>query len=312
MQNLDIMKKLKNLIRHKKLWLLLGVLLLTMTNCLEQEPKVWAPDDISLQIAEYIELNSDRFSEFNEMIIRTDFVHLLKARGPYTLFLPTNEAMQNFYTKKGISSIDGLTLDEMERLVRTHLFAFLIPTGAIGLGSLPDTNALGDFISSEFQGSDILISKHSKIIKRDIINANGYIHVIDRVIEPITKTIYKVISEDSDYSIFVAGLERTGLSTVLETISGPYGNTTVRIWFTLLAVSDAIYNASSINSVDDLIQEYSDGILPLTNPENGFYKYMEYHCLEGVHYLSAIRNGIYPGISREKNITIRITVCRGR
>ncbi len=285
---------------------MLGVMLITMTNCIHEDAQIWEPDDISLQIAEYIELNSDNFSEFNEMILRTEFVHLLKARGPYTLFLPTNEAMQSYYTEKGYSGVDAISLEEMEKLVRTHLFAYLIPTQSIGLGALPDTNALGDFIATEFDGSDIVIAKRATIIKRDILNANGYIHVLDQVIDPVVNTVFQILETDPEYSIFTEGLRRTGLSKILSLVTAPYGRTEVRVWYTLLAVSNDVYAASSINTVDDLIAKYDDALGPINNPENGFFKYMEYHCLEGIYYLSAMATGVYPVISRENQVNITV------
>ncbi len=300
------MKNLRKFLHHKSLWILGVLLAMTMTNCLEKDPQIWEPDDISLQIAEYIDLNQEQFSEFYDMILRTDFVHLLKARGPYTLFLPTNDAMKSYYAEKGGTSLDDLTLEQMDKLVRTHLFAYLIPTATIGLGSLPDTNALGDFISTEFSGSDIVIAKRCTIIKRDILNANGYVHVLDKVIDPVTRTVTEVIASDPKYSIFVGGLVKTGLDETLKIISGPYGNTEVRIWYTLFAVPDVVYKANNINTVEDLIAAYDDGEGAINDPGNGFYKYMEYHALDGVYYLSAFRTGVYPVISRENQVSLRV------
>ncbi len=287
--------------------LFMGIeLMVIFSGCMEDEPQVWAPKNNELQIGEYIELNDDLFSEFSELVERTGFIHLLMARGPYTLFLPTNEAMLNYYSFKGLNSIDELSIEEMEKLVRTHLFGYLLPTEAIRLGSLPDTNALGDFISSEFLGSDIIIDKYSKIIKRDILNANGYVHIIDKTIDPITRNIFEVISEDQSYSIFTEGLAASGLDESLQAISIRFGNMMARIWFTIFAVPNDVFNEHSIYNVDDLIARYDDSNGAITDPENGFFKYMEYHCLEGTYYLSAIVEGAYPTISRENQVYIRV------
>ncbi|MEN8155840.1 MAG: fasciclin domain-containing protein [Bacteroidota bacterium] len=282
------------------------VLLFTVNSCLEQPPQVWDPEDQSLQIAEYMEVNPERYSEFYEMTVRTEFVHLLRARGPYTLFLPTNEAMAGYYSKLGIGSIDEISAEKMETLVRNHLFSMEIPSSGIGLGALNDTNALGDYISTEFLGSDIVLAKNSKIIKRDIRNANGLVHVIDDVLHPVTQNIYQVVAEIPEYSIFTEGVRRTGIRELLEMVEGPYGRTTVRKWFTLLAVPDSVYADSSIHSIEELIGKYDDGAGAITEPGNGFYKYMEYHCLDGVHYLSDFITGVYPILSRENQVKMDV------
>ena len=286
------------------------IVLLVMTcmvfkSCAE-EPQLWELKSQELVIGDYIANHPDQFSEFEKLIEATGMEALLNIRGPYTLFLPTNEAMFEYYTLKNVNSLADFSDSFLEELIRNHIVAAQIETNDIGLGALSEENGIGDFLVTEFQGADIFISKYSKIIDRDIRTANGYIHVIDKVLDLITKDIYSVISSDPSYEIFTEGLNITGLKDTLKIISFPYGNSIARTRFTVLAVADTIYQRYGINNVGDLIEwcgANPDSVTFLNNP---FYRYIEYHCLNGSYYLSDLNTGIYSILSRDNNISFRI------
>jgi uncharacterized surface protein with fasciclin (FAS1) repeats len=272
----------------------------------KEEPQIWKKKSQEQLAGDYIASNPDQFSEFEKLIEATGMEALLNVRGPYTVFLPNNDAMLAFYKLKNVNSIADFNESFQYELIRNHIIAFEIPTNEIGLGSLSKTNANGDYLVSEFEGSDIIISKFSKIIKRNIRTANGYIHVIDKVLDPVTKDIYSVVASDPSYKIFTEGLERTGIMDTLQIISFPYGKTTARTRFTLLAVADTIYHRYGIYNVGDLIKWCGARLDSLTFKNNPFYRYMEYHCLNGSHYLSDLNTGLYPVLSRDNNMMFTI------
>jgi uncharacterized surface protein with fasciclin (FAS1) repeats len=266
----------------------------------------WKPKTSQLVITDYVYSEPELFSEFGEALRLTGIENLLRVRGPFTLLLPTNEAMEEYYTRMGVTSCSEIDAKMLEDMVYNHIFEGEITTGAIGLGTLPYENALGDFVASDFIGTDILLNKIAIIVKRDIQAANGYVQHIDHVLEPITISVYEVLADYPGYSIFLAGLDRAGLADTLRVITFPYGNTSARARFTLLAVPDTLYNRMGIFTIDDLIALYSTGG-DLTDMSNGFYQYIEYHCLSGTHYFSDFTpNDIYYMISYENYLNIRV------
>jgi len=86
----------------------------------------------------------------------------------------------------------------------------------------------------------------------------------------------------------------------------PYGNRTARVRFTLLAVPDTIYQRYGINNVDDLVKWTGANPDSLTYLNNAFYRYMEYHCLAGTHYLSDLSTTLYPILSHDNNVSITV------
>ena len=275
-------------------------------NFCAEEPQLWKVESQEQVIGDYIASNPDQFSEFEKLIEVTGKRALLNVRGPYTVFLHTNEAMLAYYTLKNVNSLDDFSESFQNELILNHLVPNEIGTNDFGLGALREPNANGDYLVTEFQGSDIIVAKHSKIIDRDIRTSNGYIHVIDKVMDPVTQDIYSIVSSDPSYTIFSEGLSLTGLKDTLEIISFPYGSSLARTRFTVLAVADTIYQRYGIDTVEDLIEwtgANPDSITYLNNP---FYRYMEYHCLNGSYYLSDLNSGIYPILSRDNNMSFTI------
>jgi uncharacterized surface protein with fasciclin (FAS1) repeats len=276
-----------------------------LTFC-SDDPVIWKKKALEQVAGDFISTNPE-YSEFSKLVELTGLDALLKIRGPYTVFLPTNDAMFAYYAEKNISGLNDLDAETRSQLIRNHIIADEIASGDIGLGAIRTLNALGDYLVSEFQGSEIVLNKTSKIVKRDIRTANGYIQVIDHVLEPVTKDIFTIISSNPSFQIFTEGLRKTGIKDTLQLISFPFGSKIARTRFTLLAVPDSIYNRFGINNVDDLISwcgaSSSDDLTKLDNP---FYRYIEYHCLNKSFYLSDLVSGIYPILSHDNNVSFTI------
>lgn len=291
--------------KYKYLLIVIFAAGIILSSC-KEEPQLWKVDSEEQVIGDFIAANPDEFSEFNTLIELAGMGALLRIRGPYTLFLPTNEAMKDFYALKGVNGLQDFSPEFHEELCRNHFIGNFISTGDIGLGALNNVNGLGDYLPSEFAGSDIIIAKYSKIIKRDIYCSNGVIQVMDKVLDPVVEDVYSVVGSDPAYSIFTEGLRRTGLKDTLQIITFPYGNKEARTRFTLLAVSDSIYQSYGINNVDELIEWSGANPDSITYLDNPFYRYMEYHCLNGSYYLSNLETGVYPILSRDNNVAFTI------
>lgn len=278
---------------------------LIMSGC-DEDPVYWEVQSTDQVIAEYVASNPE-YSEFGEILDATDLNSLLSVRGPFTMFLPTNSALEAFYAEKGVSSHADLPEEFLKDLALTHIVPSKMETGDFGLGAIRDLNAIGDYLVTEFEGPEIIVNKHSMIIKRNISAANGVVHLIDHVIEPVTISVYEYLSGDPSYSLFTEGLDLTGLKDTLNTIEFPYGNKMARTRFTILAVTDTTFNRYGISTVDQMISYFTDAPDSVTYMDNEFYRYMEYHCLGGTYYLNELETQVYPILSYDNNIDIRIS-----
>jgi len=297
----------KHINRYKSVLLLL-ILGLLLSFC-SKNPDIGSrlnPDEEG--IYDYLLSNPDQYSEFTKLIELTKSVDLLKGLKNLTYLLPNNTAMRQYYKEKKVNSLADFTDDFRQSLLRNHIVPSIQKTQDIYLGALQDTNALGDYLETEFAGSDILVNKTSKIISRNIAVAGSMIQVIDKVLDPVTKDIYTIISEDPAYSIFSEGLDLTGLKDTLQLITYPYNAKNVRTRFTLLAVADTTYNRLGIQDVNDLITWCGESSADFTSKDHPFYKYIEYHCLSGTWYLNYFMNETkYSAISQVNSISMSVT-----
>ncbi|MBN2699463.1 MAG: fasciclin domain-containing protein [Bacteroidales bacterium] len=288
--------------RGSQLFVLLLALLLS--GC-DEDPVLWEVESAEQVITEYIASNP-QYSEFAGILETTGLNSLLSVRGPFTVFLPTNDAMEAYYTENGVSSYTDFSEEFLKDLAMNHMVPSRMETGDFGLGAIRDLNALGDYLVTEFDGAEIIVNKQSLIIKRNISAANGVIHLIDRVIEPVKMSVYEFLASNPSFSLFKEGLDRTGLSDTLNVIDFPYGNKDARTRFTILAVTDTTFNRYGISNIDQLITYFTDAPDSITYLENEFYRYMEYHCLGETYYLNQLESRVYPILSYDNNIDVRI------
>ena len=298
---------MKNIKLHKiRGMCIIMMLFLSLYSC-TQDPVIWKVNSEQQVISDYVANHPDKYSEFYKLLENTNLTGLLAVRGPFTVFLPDNAAMNAYYKEVGVTSLSDLSAQQQKELAYSHLISDNeIHSGDIGLGALKDTNAIGDYIATEFVGSDILLNKRSKIVDRDIVCANGYVHQIDKVIEPIKTNIFDMIKADPSYSLFAKGLELTGLKDTLSMVSFPYGHKKARVRFTVLAVPDTIFNRYGIYTIDDLVSHFTTAPDSLTYLENKFYRYMEYHCMAGTYFLSDLETKLYPILSYDNNISFTV------
>lgn len=271
-----------------------------------EDPVYWNIKASEQVISQYVETN-DEFSDFSEMMENTGLKSLLSIRGPFTLFLPSNEAMSEYYALKQVNTHADFTVEFQKELILNHMIPFQIATGDIGLGAIREVNGIGDYLVTEFEGADIIINKTSKIVQRDIDVSNGVVHIIDKVIDPVSKSVFEVLEENPAFSLFTEGLRRTNIIDTLQLIEFPFGNRQARTRFTILAVADTTFNRYGINNIDQMISYFTDAPDSIAYLDNGFYRYMEYHCLAETYYLNNFDTRVYPILSYDNNISVTVT-----
>ena len=118
----------------------------------------------------------------------TDFVTLLQADGPYTVFAPTNAAFQALLdSNSSWSSLADIPIATLDAVLRYHVFA----GGNVQSSQLTDNQVI-----TMFDGNDITVdlssgakletssSQSVTISLTDVQGTNGVIHVVDNVLLP--------------------------------------------------------------------------------------------------------------------------------
>ncbi|MDD4591174.1 MAG: fasciclin domain-containing protein [Parabacteroides sp.] len=212
-------------------------------------------EEDEIQIMDYLDTNED-LSVFRDLIDYTGKRNLLKTAGSYTLFVPNNEAFEKLFARlnqngKNISSIQDETKEFWLSYFNYHLLDKKINTNSLLPGALPSPTLLNNkYIIADIRDSynAIKLNNFSTIVQYNLEFANGYINIINEVLNPPTETIYDELKSSGKYKIMLDLMEETGLSTFLK-------DSTI----TLLIENDEMlikneFRADDIGNLDEWLQ----------------------------------------------------------
>lgn len=257
--------------------------------------------------ASYLSSRSEEFSEWISIMKYADLYNAVNQATQYfTLFVPTNEAVHNFYTKKGVASIEELGIEYARNLVGFHIVQDTInqETFIEKEGILEKKTVSDDYLSVSFgSGEDetgglqsVYLNKEARVVEFANVVSNGFVYVLENTLTPLTESVYERISENGQpYSILKAALDATGwakeLNTIYdETIDPNTGlPTQQKRNYTLMAVSDKVFQDKGITSLEKLV-EALEADKNYTNPENALYRYIAYHILPGSYDLKKMQS----------------------
>lgn len=256
--------------------------------------------------ASYLSSRSDEFSEWITVMKYADLYNAVNQATQYfTLFVPTNHAVKEFYERKGVTSIEELGTEYARNLVSYHIVAdtinqetFIEKEGALDKKTVSDDYLSVTFGSGESEAGglqSVYLNREAHVIEFANLVSNGYVYVIENTLTPLTESIYERISENGrPYTILKAALDATGWGNEINTIYDDVidANTGLTVQqkrnYTLLAVTDAVFQAAGINDVNSLAQKLGANS-DYTNPENKLYQYVAYHILTGSYDLKKLQ-----------------------
>ena len=171
-------------------------------------------------------VNREKFTEFTAIVRRSKMLDLLGTWGSYTVFAPTNEAVDIYLHSKGLTSVDELSQSDCDTITYNHIIEQEFFTTDFNDGTYPVMNMLdrpltvscdSDSISSPGQIQlAIYINKTARMIQMDDSVENGVVHTMDRVIGTSNSMVADLLSEDENVSIFSEALEATHLTDSLQ------------------------------------------------------------------------------------------------
>jgi uncharacterized surface protein with fasciclin (FAS1) repeats len=270
---------------------LLLVLLLTVAfvGCKDDLKDKIFTTSTGITMADYMKLAPDTFSTLYKVLEKTNGVSFLNAYGSYTFFAPTNAAFDDFFKSIGKASVADFTTNDdinlLKSIVKLHLCQDTISSDRFREGGLVDTTMSGDILTTEFGNggiNDVTVSRVAKIIRRDIQVVNGYIHVINKVLNPsdFSHPIYDKIALDPELSIFAEALLKTGLSDSVKQLTYIDKNGYTKPYsYTVFVEPNAVYNKKEINSYNDLLTRFSNTGNPYKNPQDSLYLLIANHLI---------------------------------
>ncbi len=242
-------------------------------------------------IGEYIKTNPEEYSKFNRILVEGKMFLPLCAYNPngegYTLFLPTNEAIDRFIEENpDYGNLEELLQDTiiLKTLTRYHTLNKKVPTDEFPFGALTERTLTGERLTIGFYTEDdnplIKVNNVASIIKSNLEMTNGCVHVISEVLQQVEFSGCDWIQQQEDYSILAQAIELSGIRE--------------RLWFgsyTILAEHDSIYHRTGIMNIEELIERVATPGMAFSDTDNPFYQFTAYHFLDREFYL----NDLYMG-----------------
>ena len=213
----------------------------------------------------------------------------------FTAFVPNNEAMQEFYQRRGIGSLQEMTPEYARQFVLYHTVKdSILPENFIQKSSVE--NLSQDIITikiDSLHAGEAMLNDEGRVVEMGLSAYNGKIYVLSRAMTPLVETVYDRVAESGKSKIMVEALDATGwnrrLSTVVDTTLNQEGDRVVNHhYFTMLGVSDATFAKAGINSLSDLKSKLKSINKESLDEDSLLRQYVGYHILQNSYTTDAL------------------------
>lgn len=257
-------------------------------------------------IKDFLEANPE-YSEFEQALEKVNALSLMASYGKYTCFIPDNQAVNNYLTKKGFSSFEAFldSTKAVEQMVYYHIIdgesngVGTYYTTAFGTSNIETKNMEGRFLYTNLDsdGATWLINNSAKIVSPNNTMVNGVVHTVDQVVEGNDDILSDYLQNDARFSLYAEALGKTGLIDSLTKIEDDtYVQPTTAVkddaplptrrlyGFTALLEPDEILRANGIQTLDDM-RAYAESKYPSgkglddTNRASSLNMFVAYHLI---------------------------------
>jgi uncharacterized surface protein with fasciclin (FAS1) repeats len=135
----------------------------------------------TVSIADTVSINPS-LSTFNELIIRAKLTFTLQETGPFTVFVPSNDAFKLQPTQ----TLEDLKRnpEKLKNVLAFHIIPGQVMATQVRIKSTPTLTGTNVALS---KAADFLTIEDALVEKADIQARNGIIHIIDSVLNPPNK-----------------------------------------------------------------------------------------------------------------------------
>lgn len=270
--------------------LALGASMLLPVSCFDEQHPGTYYTFTGQTIADYLEDNSEDFSDFIKVLVKSRTWGELDTYGTFTCFAPTNDAFADYLNEKGVPSVDSLTKEDCDTIAWNHLIrSVYFLNDIISDCSLPSPNLLNRFLSVTFIADTLedgsvrpvtTINRDTHVIIKDDSVQNGVIQVVDHVIRVSGEFVYDLVKENDNLSIFREALRLVGMEDSLKHwhYPAPVGSDTTIVrngggsdytieykaernyGFTIMAEPDKVYREKGYDNIQELIDHVNQMI----------------------------------------------------
>lgn len=218
-------------------------------------------------------------TSFLSIVEKAEYTGTIHAYGAYTLFAPTNEAVDGYLKDKNISDLTALSKEEAVSIVRYHLIKDTLRTSDFVDGRLASPNFAKKYLTTKFE-ENYIVNRQAKITVKDLRGANGILHVIDKVLTPPQKSITEAIRAlPGDYTLMKEVFERSGMADSFAVVRDG-------LWYTFFIQDDNAFIDAGIHSVDELLAELFSNTPAVESPDTLLRNFVAYHGVKSLLYIT--------------------------
>ena len=204
----------------------------------------------------------------------------------FTAFVPNDEAMRDFYRRRGVDSLTQLEPEYVRQFVLYHTVKdSILPDAFVQKKSVQNLN--NDEISIEIDPQNAghaVLNGQGHIYQMGISAYNGKIYALSSAMTPLVETVFDRVVQGGNSQIMAEALRATGwsrkLSTVVDTLfNKDRERIIIHYYYTLLNVTDATFSKAGISSLDQLKSKLRSADAQGLGEDSLLRRYVGYHIL---------------------------------
>ena len=242
-------------------------------------------------ISVYLESEPD-FTEYVKALKYSDTYNALNQSTSgvsFTAFAPTNEAMQDFYSRRGVEGLENLSKDYVRAFVLYHTLPDSIQAETF-VTKTSVTNLSSDNISISIDpdnAGQATLNDEGQVIQMGISAYNGKIYVLSKAMTPLVETVYERVLQTGTSNIMAAAMRETGwdkeLSVIADTVIVDGKKTISKRYYTVFNVSDAVFGEAGIGSLEDLKTKIAANDDRGVGVDSLLREYVAYHVMTNMY-----------------------------
>ncbi|OIQ35907.1 MAG: hypothetical protein BM563_11805 [Bacteroidetes bacterium MedPE-SWsnd-G1] len=238
-------------------------------------------------IAEIIMFNPD-YTILVEALKTAELLETVSTAPALTLFAPNNAA----FVAAGITSLDGLTKDDLTPILLYHVLGAKVMSGDLPADGMAMTLSNDEKIYLGYLTNSVLINGLTTITEVDMEKDNGVVHTINRTLVPPAIDVLDIAVAMSEME---EGAEFTVLVSLLS--SDPYAD-----------IAQAIKDAENITIFAPTDAAFGDisAVIP-TLTEEQIRNVLLYHAAPARVFSSTLQDGQVIGMLNMETVTVNVS-----
>lgn len=269
-----------------------------ITSCGEDPELTPFVTEEEITIGEFLENNKEEYSMFYQLAEKAGVLEPLKLYNPFgnggfTLFLPDNNAFDDYIADEGYTSFEAMLNDTefLDSLAKSHIVASSYKSADFPYGNFSDSTFTGEYLYIGFdEDLNYRVNNTANIIQADIELYNGYIHIVDGFVEPNNISSLEYLLSSDEYSIISELFQLTGISDTMDVFRIDENGQKLRNYYTLLVETNEVFSRQDILNIDSLIARFATPGLEYTDVNNELYQFAAYHILEGSYAVNDFKD----------------------